>query len=240
MGWYQRDEIAARTAPLPSNAPGQQGRVADRVPRECVRGRGGRVRRHAATPDPAYGVCEVGRGQIVQEEAICCKTPHTEVTSLTLYFDSGDPAVREDFMGLIMLIGAPLTHLGIQMLHSQGTVPDVGELLDWCRDLETLDVRDFTGVTKSFIAAYREYDLIVSKVQCNFDDVPLSARELSDPSSPSPADSATCHSASTRHTATKMFDSSPRQRSPRCSRLILPLSAWRKKSRAAFIAVLPH
>lgn len=133
---------------------------------------------------PAYGVCEVPRDQILQGTASCCDAPRTEVTSLTLQFGRGDPALHEDLLGLMMLVGFPLTYLGIQAIRPDGAVLQVGELLDWCRNLETLDIRDFTVATEPFITAYRDFKLIISKVQCDFDDVPLLVRELADPSSP--------------------------------------------------------
>lgn len=134
---------------------------------------------------PGYGVCKTRRDRLVASSASQdeSRAPTTAaVTALTLVFESGDREAREGLPRLLERIGGQLTYLWLQIIDF-GDQLRVDDLLRWCPNLTTLVIHGIVVDTGSFLRVYRECNLQICELQCEFDDVSLLANKLAESSS---------------------------------------------------------
>jgi hypothetical protein len=132
---------------------------------------------------PAYGVCKTRRDQLVASATSQWDSPvpTSAVTALTLMFESGDRDAREGLPLLLERIGGQLTYLWLQIINFDERLR-LDDLLRWCPNLTTLVIHGIMVHTASLLRVYREFNLQIRELQCEFDDVSLIADELADSS----------------------------------------------------------
>lgn len=130
---------------------------------------------------PGFGVCTVHHDDEVSTNAGTGHPARRQVTSLTLTLSNGTLGARRGLSRLLELVGAPLTYLAIQAQSCDGPMR-VDDLLKWCPRLEMLVVHGTAIETQSLVQACRDNNIHLTQLLCDFDDVPLLAAELENPS----------------------------------------------------------
>lgn len=131
---------------------------------------------------PGYGVCRVARDQVApinHSQGNNSRIPGGGVTTLQLQFAGfWNARAAEGLPRLLKLVGGSLTSLWLDF--SCYLVADVVGALPFCPRLKTLIVTGSPVDTASFLRVYRESNLVISDLDCFFDDLSLLAAELSD------------------------------------------------------------
>lgn len=132
---------------------------------------------------PGYGVCKTGRDRLMasatsQQDSVA---PTATVTALTLMFETGDRDARNGLPLLLARIGGKLTYLWLQIINFDEQL-HLDELLRFCPNLTTLVIHGIVVHTASLLRAYRDFNLQIRELRCEFDDVSLIAAELANSS----------------------------------------------------------